>query len=352
MPARLGGPIGCARPAGLARAKPTSGGPGEWRANKSSAKTTARMGRRVAEGPRSRRRTRLKQQAGARSSWARGLVLVAQVALVAGAALADRAPARQEILPGALLPKFGLVRGLKFNPGAGRAVAVFLGVPYAAPPTGPLRFMPPGAVRPGQQRQPAGGASEQCRLLPSGTGAPVRPFARFGAECVRLASWLEPRPGPTDFQRQSEDCLNLNLFVPYEPARLVAREPSPSGSGRPPADVEERAASQAELAEAGRRDQAGDKWGGPPANLEGALERPPAGDSTNSKPISPNESAQGECWCARGDTFRGGQRGEMESADRGADLSARPRVRAPGCACVPLICDLGIAHQFAADRCI
>lgn len=131
------------------------------------------------------------------------------------------------------------------------AVAAFLGVPYAAPPTGLLRFMPPGAARSSQR---LAAASELCRPLGSpknlpssgplidesvvGPGTPVRVFTSFGHECIRLADWRRPAPianggdanqsatgaagGDHYWQSrgrrelQSEDCLNLNIFVPYE----------------------------------------------------------------------------------------------------------------------------------------
>jgi hypothetical protein len=178
---------------------------------------------------------------------------------------ADQWPApmrrHHQIYPSVWLPKYGLARGLRFDSvpasdsgdqhddheertddnGSRRrflgqppqTVAAFLGVPYAAPPTGPLRFMPPGAARPAGQRVPA---DVQCSLMADDHdqhqhheggargGRPAtssRPFVEFGHQCVRLADWLPP--AGSGARAQSEDCLNLNVFVPLEPNEVAQR---------------------------------------------------------------------------------------------------------------------------------
>jgi para-nitrobenzyl esterase len=80
----------------------------------------------------------------------------------------------------------GAVRGL-----ANGAVDEFLGLPYAAPPVGPLRWQPP---------QPAA----------SWTG--VREATAFGPHCPQSAS-------PFGQASTSENCLYLNVFTPsrYQP---------------------------------------------------------------------------------------------------------------------------------------
>ncbi|NKJ42257.1 carboxylesterase family protein [Novosphingobium sp. SG720] len=79
---------------------------------------------------------------------------------------------------------------------AGRATAVpgvtaWLGIPYAAPPVGPMRWRPPGPVQPWRG---------------------VRPGDRFGASpCAMPQSFDGPDqrvPG------MSEDCLTLNVWAP------------------------------------------------------------------------------------------------------------------------------------------
>src|SRR5690348_1421267 len=76
----------------------------------------------------------------------------------------------------------GLVRGAD-----AAGVNSFLGLPYAAPPTGNLRWRPP---------QPAA----------AWTG--VRDATTFGPSCPQAASPFAP-PGPF-----SEDCLYLNVYAP------------------------------------------------------------------------------------------------------------------------------------------
>ncbi|MCE5327357.1 MAG: carboxylesterase family protein [Planctomycetaceae bacterium] len=65
---------------------------------------------------------------------------------------------------------------------------VFLGIPYAAPPVGPLRWRPPAPVKPWQT---------------------VRNCTAFGPSCPQPASRWCGGLGPV-----SEDCLYLNVFTP------------------------------------------------------------------------------------------------------------------------------------------
>ena len=85
----------------------------------------------------------------------------------------------------------GAVRGK-----TGAAADEFLGIPYAAPPVGPLRWRPP---------QPAA----------SWTG--LRDATSFAPHCPQPAS-------PFGIASMSEDCLYLNVFTPAGPRR---------GGGRP-----------------------------------------------------------------------------------------------------------------------
>jgi para-nitrobenzyl esterase len=78
----------------------------------------------------------------------------------------------------------GLVRGADVS-----GVNSFLGLPYAAPPTGKLRWRPP---------QPA----------PSWSG--VRDATQFGASCPQALTRNPFLPPGTI----SEDCLNLNVYTP------------------------------------------------------------------------------------------------------------------------------------------
>ena len=73
---------------------------------------------------------------------------------------------------------------------SGGKVHAFLGLPYAAPPVGPLRWMPPQPPASWQQ---------------------VRDATKFGSRCGQWQIWsdyLFLDPGP------SEDCLYLNVYTP------------------------------------------------------------------------------------------------------------------------------------------
>ena len=75
----------------------------------------------------------------------------------------------------------GAVRGL-----ANRAVDEFLGIPYAAPPVGALRWRPP---------------------QPAANWPGVRDATQFAPHCPQPAS-------PFGQASMSEDCLFLNVFTP------------------------------------------------------------------------------------------------------------------------------------------
>ena len=108
---------------------------------------------------------------------------VALGAIVAAAAIAAPAQAK----PAAdtkVNTKQGTVKGFLKN-----GVAEFLGIPYAAPPVGSLRWRPP--------HEPA-----------SWTG--VRDATKFGGICLQVTT-LGPFAGPAN---DNEDCLYLNVYSP------------------------------------------------------------------------------------------------------------------------------------------
>ena len=91
----------------------------------------------------------------------------------------------------------GIIQGTHLN----NEVSAFLGVPYAQPPVGDLRFRPP---------MPLTSADK--------TNTTVLDASKFGAVCwqfhyrsVLLDNLVETTP-------QSEDCLTLNIFIPRRPA--------------------------------------------------------------------------------------------------------------------------------------
>ena len=73
-------------------------------------------------------------------------------------------------------------------------IRVFKGIPYAAPPVGPLRWKPP---------QP---------LAPAATGLRV---TEFGAPCIQPVSPVR-HIYSQDIGPQSEDCLSLNVWTPKD----------------------------------------------------------------------------------------------------------------------------------------
>lgn len=92
---------------------------------------------------------------------------------------------------GAVVPTAdGPVEGLRRN-----GVEQFLGVPFAAPPVGPLRWMPPREAAKWTQ---------------------VRAAKSFGPPCAQVTT-LGPFAGPPN---SNEDCLYLNIFTPDAKAKL------------------------------------------------------------------------------------------------------------------------------------
>ena len=119
-------------------------------------------------------------------------VSVAATVLVAGAGRAVASPASAGANPIVRIDG-GLIRGASAT-----GVNSFLGLPYAAPPTGNLRWRPP---------------------QPASSWSGVRDATRFGPGCPQ-ALMKNPFLPPGTI---SEDCLNLNVYTP------TLR----SGSGRP-----------------------------------------------------------------------------------------------------------------------
>lgn len=123
--------------------------------------------------------------------------------------------------------------------GGGQLVASFLGIPYASPPVGMLRFMPPGAP-PNSPSGPTSDSQRVYELMPGGRIGLVQEQLRPGPDCVQLSNWLHQtennnRTTTTNLSNhqngtktstnslnnkshqrpaQSEDCLYANLYVP------------------------------------------------------------------------------------------------------------------------------------------
>lgn len=103
--------------------------------------------------------------------------------------------------------KQGILHGVVVQPRINqylRPVEQYLGIPYAAPPVGKLRFMPPGSA-------------------PSWFG--TKYADTFGPVCPqRLPDVVEMRPERRKYfeglaqylTNQSEDCLYLNVYAPLQ----------------------------------------------------------------------------------------------------------------------------------------
>ena len=89
---------------------------------------------------------------------------------------------------GSVVPlRAGRIEGIRKE-----GVSVFLGVPYAQPPVGPLRFRPP---------------------VPGAPWEGVRPARSVGPIAHQFPTDLEQMQGRLDLP-QSEDCLTLNIWTP------------------------------------------------------------------------------------------------------------------------------------------
>ncbi|XP_015171160.1 PREDICTED: acetylcholinesterase-like [Polistes dominula] len=107
------------------------------------------------------------------------------------------------VQPTVIIPNQGIVAGKEVTIGRGQKVIQYLGIPYAQPPTGQLRFSIP-----------------VTDPLPSWDG--IRNASEYGPSCQQVSNRLklheklyarllppdQPDPG------MSEDCLFLNIFVP------------------------------------------------------------------------------------------------------------------------------------------
>jgi para-nitrobenzyl esterase len=112
--------------------------------------------------------------------------IIAVSAVLSGCAARQRveAPPARSADASTVLTVSGSVTGYKEG-----GLEIFLGIPYAKPPKGDLRFAPPAA--------------------PEAWAAP-RPAVVFGAVCPQEVVDFEP----ASRMRQDEDCLTLNVWTP------------------------------------------------------------------------------------------------------------------------------------------
>lgn len=109
----------------------------------------------------------------------------------------------------------GSLRGLyqAFDDKQLAAVELFLGVPYASPPLGSLRFMPPVTVSPWRGIRQADRYGPVCpQKFPDITNE-TEVLKRMPRGRLETLKKLAPM-----LTNQSEDCLYLNIFTPYSNA--------------------------------------------------------------------------------------------------------------------------------------
>ena len=106
--------------------------------------------------------------------------------------------------------KYGPVQGvLQQRTERLQPVAMFLGIPFATPPVGNLRFMPPVTVSPWKEPLLADRFGPVCpQNLPdvSNSSSSLHKISSGRLAHIRRSMPL--------LQNQSEDCLYLNVYVP------------------------------------------------------------------------------------------------------------------------------------------
>ncbi|XP_025153437.1 neuroligin-1 isoform X4 [Harpegnathos saltator] len=132
-------------------------------------------------------------------------LLCAQCCLATGEALAGT----QKYCTRTVKTRYGILRGVEAR--SSTAVETYYGVPYATPPLGALRYMPPVTPTPWRGTKFADTMPPAC---------PQRPPEPDTSLPRRRRAYLE-RLAPI-LANQSEDCLYLNLYVPKPPHGSIA----------------------------------------------------------------------------------------------------------------------------------
>ena len=106
--------------------------------------------------------------------------------------------------------KYGPVQGVTHQPADNlQPVTRFLGLPFATPPLGNLRFMPPVTVPPWKETLLADHFKPVCpQNIPDISNATSPMFRMSPGRAAHIRRSL---PG---LQNQSEDCLYLNVYTP------------------------------------------------------------------------------------------------------------------------------------------
>lgn len=110
--------------------------------------------------------------------------------------------------------KYGALKGSIVSPEGGlrhslQPVEVFLGVPYASAPIGAMRFMPPGTPTHWKGIRMADRPAPVCPQRPPFVHNETDALRRMPAGRLEHLRRLLPH-----LQKQSEDCLYLNIYTP------------------------------------------------------------------------------------------------------------------------------------------
>ena len=84
------------------------------------------------------------------------------------------------------------------------------GLPFAMPPTGSLRFMPPSTVSPWREVRPATEFGPVCPQVTPQIKNISAALATMSQARIRTLQQILPK-----LVNQSEDCLYLNVYAPY-----------------------------------------------------------------------------------------------------------------------------------------
>jgi Carboxylesterase type B len=104
--------------------------------------------------------------------------------------------------------KYGPLRGVILQHNH-PPVEAFLGVPYATPPVGSLRYMPPVTPSMWRNTRPADSFSPVCPQTPPEIGNRTEALLELPRGRLLYLEKLLPL-----LVNQSEDCLYLNIYVP------------------------------------------------------------------------------------------------------------------------------------------
>ncbi|OQR78769.1 neuroligin-1-like [Tropilaelaps mercedesae] len=103
-----------------------------------------------------------------------------------------------------------------------REVEVFLGVPYAAPPTNRLRFHPPQPPASWEGERELTKMPPSCiQAFPNISGGQEQLSARMSTARLNYLRKIQPT---VDDSNQNEDCLYLNIYVPAAPQMAESRQ--------------------------------------------------------------------------------------------------------------------------------